>query len=122
MRRWLLLLIVALLPLRGWVADAMAGQMLQQFAVAASATEAPANPHEHADCLGHAGTHDHAAAAEQEPDDCATCAHCQACSSVALQPAGVAPALARLTHAAPVSPEHVVHSTVPARALKPPIS
>jgi len=125
MHRWLLLLLLALLPLRGWVADAMAGQMLQQeLAVAASAAETPpAHPRQHDDCLGHAGAQDDHAAEQQAGDDgCPTCAHCQACSGVALHPAIAAPVLARISHPAPVSPEHALHSAVPVPALKPPIS
>lgn len=42
MHRWLLLLLIALLPLRGWVAESMAGEMLQQHLALAAALPAGA--------------------------------------------------------------------------------
>lgn len=104
MRRWFVLLLVLLLPLRGWIGEAMAGEMLaQRVAVAAAATQhGHAGPihaqHGHGpahrlaqapehDCLGHAHAQPHtdASAKAQLPDSgCGTCASCQVCSSVAL--------------------------------------
>lgn len=87
MRRWFVLLMIALLPLRGWVGEAMAGEMLGQHlavAAAAQAQLAQADPH---DCMGHqlaaadGGTQQDTQSAS---GDCPTCASCQVCSSVVL--------------------------------------
>lgn len=102
MRRWLLLVMVLLLPLRAWVGDAMAGQMLQQAmgapAQAMAQPHAPAPSHHgQAARMLHHDCDEHGAAAAAQPEqedaapamdgDCPTCASCQACSAVALSPA-----------------------------------
>ncbi len=101
MRRWLLLVLILLLPLRGWIGEAMAGEMLaRHIAVAAAAADGhaghhahEAHAHEHApaahapdhDCAGHAQPDVMADAGTPLPDaGCNTCASCQVCSSVAL--------------------------------------
>jgi len=107
MRHLLLALLIALLPLRGWVGDAMATQMaagqLQHHEAQATAHAAHVHEHEAMD-TAHAGQHAKAPAvhdcADQVTDDggkhsadghCETCAACQACHTVALSP--VAPEL-----------------------------
>lgn len=108
MRILLLALMIALLPLRGWVGDAMAMEMV---ASALNGTETAidfAAPHadntrseaefnaqtaamDHADCPGHMTM---AASSNKPADDthqahaadCATCAACQICHTVALTP------------------------------------
>lgn len=105
MRHLLLIIMIALLPLRGWVSDAMATGMLasqvqqeQQTAsktVATHAHEAGVKAHQAnetgvadttqtaADCSGHAsGGEVHAA-----DTHCESCSICQACHTVALTPA-----------------------------------
>ena len=112
MRRWLLMVMVLLLPLRAWVGEAMAGQMQQQHGAIVSALAddpartgiAPASGHDHDSARVHSGNHahahdcDHAQANAPAVDDgaplgnghtnghadCPTCASCQVCSSVAL--------------------------------------
>jgi hypothetical protein len=94
MLRWILLLTIALLPLRGWMGDAVAGERAAQVAAMHSAVvhhqEAPigsrtaGDGHDHVDCMD-----DVQAQAEGDPvavagGDCPTCSHCQACSGVAL--------------------------------------
>ena len=147
MRRWLLILMVALLPLRGWVGDVMAMEMAAgSLAHVGSgthfATDSIANNQEptgtqalfdsesvsqkHADCPGHAeaavAEADASAAGDSGHDGCSACTSCQVCHSVAL--AGVVEA----------SPSNVLHfgtphtsetnfaSALPARGFKPPIS
>lgn len=105
MRHLFLILIIALLPLRGWVSYAMATGMLasqaqqQQTATKTLAThdhEAGTKAHQDtetvvadvtrtaADCPGHAsGAESHAADAH-----CESCSVCQACHTVALSPTG----------------------------------
>lgn len=105
MRHLFLIIMIALLPLRGWVSDAMAKGMLatqvqqqQQAApkmVATHAHEAGIQAHQDtetvvadaaqtaADCPGHAsGAEPHAA-----DTHCESCSVCQACHTVALSPA-----------------------------------
>jgi hypothetical protein len=126
MRRWFLFALIALLPLRGWVGEAMAGQMLAQQLVAiksVAASPVSMGAAEHKDCMGHgmAAAGD-SAAAQPQPADCPTCAHCQVCSSVALAlPAPVAlPPLA--VSAPPGSAPMRFASADVARGFKPPIS
>lgn len=137
MVRWFLVLLIALLPLRGWVGEAMAGQMLQQqlaelshSAPAPSAHRTPAFTHD--DCLGHGEAAERAAqaqaAAAERPDPafhagCLTCAACQVCSAVALLalPAA-ATGSAELPQAVPQSRAWTVASAEPAGVFKPPIS
>ena len=118
MRRWLLVLMVLLLPLRGWVGEAMAGEMLQQHVSAhASAT------HGH-DCDHHgdAAAHDHheAEAQPQGGDDCPTCAACQVCSTVAMWPLVVPVAVTGFHHPPPLHVQQAFTSTEPVLAFKPP--
>ena len=104
MRHLLLALMIVLLPLRGWVGDAMATQMASGMVVAAGTHKAASNQHaQPAD----AGTHDHMASDSRKPmamhdcaghDDlaatvqdnasqdspCGSCDSCQACHTVAL--------------------------------------
>lgn len=102
MRHLLFALLIALLPLRGWVGDAMATQMaagqLQHPAMQA-APQAAAHVHEAMDA-GHTGHEEAAPEAALALHDCAdpttdgaghsadghcdTCAACQACHTVAL--------------------------------------
>ena len=105
MRYLFFIFMIALLPLRGWVSDAMATGMLasqlqqhQQLAtknVATHGHEVGTKAHQDtgtgvavaapttADCPGHAsGAESHAADAH-----CDSCSVCQACHTVALSPA-----------------------------------
>lgn len=116
MRVFVLALAILLLPLRGWLGDAMA------LDVAPPAVAA------HADHAAHdmAGMdHDHGATpapAQAQPDCQSTCGNCQLCHSVALT---VWPALALLGEAprqAPVFEPVAFASAEPARGFKPPIS
>lgn len=127
MHRWFLLLLIALLPLRGWVGDAVAAEMLVQHSAAAQhgsaspATQDHRLPHH--DCAEHAdaGTSGEAAA-QTDVSACAACASCQVCSSVAMAwtaPAGLLPALAPMR---PGSDGPRYASADPARELRPPIA
>jgi hypothetical protein len=131
MRRWLLLVMILLLPMRAWVGDAMAGQMLQQRADAIAAGTAEANPAHHAavrahhDCDQHAGGMATAADAiaatpAVAADDCPTCASCQVCSSVALSPFVAFMPAAGFSQAPPSSDAPWLSSAEQALAFKPP--
>jgi hypothetical protein len=120
MHRWLLLLMIALLPLRSWVGDAMAGDMMVQHLAATAQTAQAAH-----DCPGHAAASDAQTPPAHEtalPADCANCASCQVCSSVALAlPVHRLPALPFL-QPRPTGPAAVHASAERIQAFKPPIS
>jgi len=130
MRRWLLLVLVVLLPLRVAAGDAMAGQMLQQLPASAAAA-APASAHAG---MQHAAQHDcdkHGQAAAAAPasaasisdpiaGDCATCALCQACSIVALSPSVPLLPGAELSQPPPAVAASALASAEQLHAFKPP--
>ena len=137
MRRLLFILLIALLPLRGWVGDAMATGMAAQqvrmasISVALEHTHAPlevTHGHQaantdivvvHADeCHGATG----GATPHSADSHCESCAVCQACHTVALSLAASC-ALARLAPALP--PQTMAAHFASAEAAlgqKPPIS
>ena len=121
MRRWLLVFLILLLPLRGWVGDAMAAQMLQQSVHAAAQPAAEANAHPGHDC-DHQGTDaNEVQAAQPAPGhDCPTCASCQVCSAVALWPPLLTVASTPLHQQAPEAAPTSFTSAEPALAFKPP--
>ena len=131
MRRWMLLAMILLLPLRGWIVDAMAAEMLQQRAVEVHA--AAAAPHSHATALHHQapaqGCDEHARAVANDDDasaatpaagDYPTCASCQVCSSVALSPAVLLPLVHLFSQQRPVTAQAAYASAEPELAFKPP--
>lgn len=131
-RMFLVILLIALTPLRSWAGDAMAVRMAGSGPVELAMQAAP----EHDDCPGH---HDTAASASAQTlpdpgatakaddldtaqDHCGTCASCQACCTVAL--VAVPPvALASVPHYS-LPPAGVTAFTSAEVALgqKPPIS
>jgi hypothetical protein len=147
MRRWLLILMVALLPLRGWVGDVMAMEMASGAVANAESTglnainyiaeyqaktrtkalfdsEVASQPH--TDCPGHAdaaaaGPAD-AADADASHTDCTTCTSCQVCHAVGLVAVVDAPASHRPQLGAPSASDAQFASAPPARGFKPPIS
>lgn len=110
MRFWVLVLMMVLLPLRGWLGDAMAtdmavstaAQQMHQTATAAKADahlshqgheghsghaahKAPADATAStADCLSHADCHQAYDVAGHNAGHCESCSACQACHNVAL--------------------------------------
>ena len=123
MRRWLLILVMLLLPLRGYMGDAMAGQMHEGAAgahahVAAPADAAPSG-HGHG-CDGHAGTPATQDAQPQADSDAPSCASCQVCSAVALSPAGSSDTASALTHPRPQTIQRAYLSADAGLSFKPP--
>jgi len=137
MRVLVLALAILLLPLRGWMGDAMAVGIAQQQ-VAAQAPDAHAG---HVGHVGHAGhsvddpaamvqgqgasgtAHAHGVAASPAPcDGQATCSSCQLCHSVAVTVWPAVPMLGNATFAAPTFEAIAFASAEPAPGLKPPIS
>jgi hypothetical protein len=145
MRRFLLILMLALLPLRGWMGDVMAMEMAQQAVSPASiATYSIANSHHSTpgidrfdtpDVQPAHGVHpcpDHAAAPSGDGShedlqaststECNTCTTCQVCHSVAVAMAAPVPAALAKAATAPLTPAPAFTSVVAARGFKPPIS
>ncbi|MET3493062.1 DUF2946 family protein [Variovorax boronicumulans] len=130
MRTLLLALMIALLPIRGWLGDAMAVEMVRHSMPAASASvAADAHCHEAMDAADHgtdtmahhddgSSSNDHGA----DHQDCGTCTACQVCHTVAL---GGTP-LVDIAHSAPQAPPAAraarFASAEPVPGLKPPIS
>jgi hypothetical protein len=140
MRHWLLILLIALLPLRGWASGGMATQMaagqiaIEKIADYAALTRAnspfdaqsaaPTTTHTAPDCHGHAShlRHDAKPGASQADADTSACGACQICHSVALNAA--VPVVSPSAIAPWVPPCSRTHFTSADRALglKPPIS
>ena len=132
MRRWFILIMIALLPIRGWVGDVMAADMVtQRLATLAQVTvmapqpaDATADPH--ADCHGKAAAHSPASPPAGHSDmavtDCGNCTSCQVCHSVAMVMAPGVAAVAPAHSAAPTLRGTHFASAEPARGFKPPIS
>lgn len=110
-------LLVAVLVLRGWVGEAMAGEMLAAQLQAAASASVPAGPVHGPDCAGAMDQH----ADAESTMSCGSCLHCQDCSlnalpAVSLAASGVAP------HTPFAGPAPAFASAEPARGLKPPIA
>lgn len=111
MRRILLLLVIALLPLRAWAGDIMATEM-----AALAGNPVAAMPCHDAAANDDMPLHDKA------PTHASVCAHCDVCHAVAFISFD-APALPHapgLTRSAPARVDF--HSAALARGLKPPIA
>lgn len=134
MRRLAIALMIALLPLRGWVGDAMAMEMaaatLEQPAQATglgavhthdsrTAADFDAQTAMHADCPGHADSH---AETAQTSSNCGSCAACQICHAVALAPSlpHLAPGPMSAERPPTAGPDFA--SADRAQGIKPPIS
>jgi hypothetical protein len=140
MRLLLLALMIALLPLRGWVGDAMATEMAfsQSFATKnvagdEDATRATGHFHvnsgvPHTECHGHTGAAGDVRAEASAPQDhaahgqCTSCSACQICHTVALTAATANTADVSLPHQLRPAGGIQFASAVSAPYLKPPIS
>ena len=142
MRRWILVLMIALLPVRGWVGDAMASAMVSDRLVATNSIAAHADPMrsaassdaqdvapDHADCHGKAAMAASSeapaqptAATTQDGDACGSCTACQVCHTVAMAVPVVTVTPVLPHHATPPAMGQQFASAVPARGFKPPIS
>lgn len=130
MRTWFVVVMIALLPLRAWVGEAMAGEMTSRHVAVAAATPAvqAATPGAH-DCMGHGQATPLSTEAPVDTTaaltldgDCPTCASCQACSAVALAFAEATPGATPFGSALPATRELRFASAEPMPAVKPPIS
>ena len=129
MRRFVLILMLVLLPLRGWVGEAMAMDMLAQSAfaiqkVATFAHHTSASSTFDAEVQAHCNEASPETAATTDPgaSPCGTCPLCQMCHTVAAPaPLGTMPT-PWLPHAQPTTGHARFASAPAAFALKPPIS
>ena len=140
MRHLFLILMIALLPLRGWVSDAMAtGMLASQVQQHQQTAPKIAAPHAHeagvqahhdteivvanaaktaGDCSGHAsGGTGHAA-----DTHCDSCSVCQACHTVALSPAAAGVTAVFDLRTLPLAAVAQFASAEAALGQKPPIS
>jgi hypothetical protein len=134
MRRFVLTLMIVLLPLRGWVGDAMAmdfaagTQDSTVFAIESEAHHAHpamADAASHAENTMHADCPDHAASPDdtlQAASDCDNCTACQICHAVALTPTLPQLTSAALPAAQPPAAAPLFASAERAPGFKPPIS
>lgn len=126
MRALLLVLLMALLPLRGWVGDAMAlgiGTLPHAQAAAAPHRGEPASPcHDQAQMPAHADSLEATLAHDHADGGCADCALCQICHGLAL--AVSVPALPDTERAQPALPQPPARfaSAEPRRHTRPPIA
>lgn len=144
MRTLLLALMIALLPIRGWLGDAMAVEMARHalpaaaaVSMASAATEAHCQDameamdaddgmgmqmamsgHPTQDLQDHA-THDGGGADHQ---GCGTCTACQVCHTVALGGMPLVDTVHLVPQAPPAAHTERFASAEPAQGLKPPIS
>lgn len=128
MRALLLAIMIALLPVRGWLGDAMAvGMALHDMASSASVAHGQGDGHArqgrtdsdnaaHADCL------EHSAPADAGHSSCTQCSACDVCHSVALalNPAPIPPAGFQASMRPPTGAAFV--SAEPQPGFKPPIA
>lgn len=143
MRILLLALMIALLPLRGWVGDAMAMEMVASalhggenaidfVATHADKTRVEARfeshpvPMDHADCPGHMAMATSSDNPANDPHqvhaaDCATCAACQICHTVALTPVAWHIGTYALPAVQPQASSHHFASAERVPGFKPPI-
>jgi hypothetical protein len=129
MRTWLLILMIAVAPLRGWAGDVMSVAMATEQLIAhgSPSGSGPANA-VHADCVGHSGdateaTGDSGAAEDDHvAGHCPTCSACQVCSSAALTVQTSSSPPIAMPHAVPTIGGTHFTSVAPALGFKPPIS
>lgn len=122
-RLYLILLLIALLPLRGWVTDAMAMQILATPAASALVSQATA-PTAHCDMRpdDDAATPTPDTAEHPASPHSGTCTTCQFCHASALLTQEPLLAALPLPQATPVARLPMPTEAVSALALKPPIS
>ncbi|MGC4397268.1 hypothetical protein [Hydrogenophaga sp. T2] len=137
MRAVWIALLIALLPLRGWVGDAMALSMFEARGHGATAVVATADaviaphdqrPHEHHDHRDHGSPHAAPALADAPADNdhgpAGAQAHllCEVCNGPVLSPPASAVAVTAIEHAPRVERQQRFASLAPRQPTKPPIA
>lgn len=142
MRHLILALMIALLPIRGWVGDVMATEMAsgRTAHIVTGTDNAIETIADHAHTAGAKDNFDHGSAAQQmmvvltdcegnghdsspaEHASCEACAACQSCHTVALSPTAAVASPMLTPLASPSSPLARFASADAAQGQKPPIS
>lgn len=127
MRHLLVALMIVLLPLRGWMGDAMAISMAgMQLGANEQTHAAVAQPGEHEDCAGMSmatsASPDTSAETADAMTGCESCPVCQACSIVVMGADPLRTATPFIPQAAPVGALPHFASAHAQRWHKPPIS
>ena len=120
MRRFLFILMIALLPLRGWMGEAMATEMAAMNIVAAQAT----NMRSTADLSENINMSDcdmHKTAKAESSEMNSTCTHCQACHATGLASAVQITPIDQVQYAQPLAQNSQFASANIAHSQKPPI-
>ncbi|WP_332739501.1 hypothetical protein [Hydrogenophaga sp.] len=119
MRHWFLVLMIALLPLRGWMGDAMAVEMLTQpthATMASMAMDEHGADHDH----DHCACDEHTASAEDVGDHQHNA--CDVCNVPALAMTMPALQIPPMVHSQLAPPAERFASSEAQRGIKPPIS
>ena len=119
MRRWLVLLMVLLLPLRGWAGDFMSVQMATMNAAPEAVAAMPA------DCPMHTGAHAPDAGESTSAHTgggLQNCSSCELCIPLAELASGGLESVNFAVHGQPLMPSVNFASTSLAPVVKPPIS
>ena len=120
MRRWMVWLFIALMPLRLWAADAMALQGWHGLQGSAAVASAPPC-HEAASPAPHGGEDAHAAHHAVDPESHASCLLCDVChTALGLAPTDKKPGAVPAVHAC-AGMTHALSSATPEPGYKPPI-
>jgi cytochrome c553 len=120
MRRFLFILMIALLPLRGWMGEAMATEMAAMNIVAAQSTNTPAT----ADMTPEKSMSDcdmHKVNKADSSETQSTCTHCQACHATGLVSALQITNFDQVRYAQPLAQNSQFASASIAHSQKPPI-
>jgi hypothetical protein len=120
MRRFIFILMIALLPLRGWMGEAMATEMATMNLIATQATNTPAtadltDSNSMVDCDMHKTK-----TADNKPAK-ALCTHCQACHATGLASTVQIPSFDQVQYAQPLAKASKFVSANLALTQKPPI-
>jgi cytochrome c553 len=120
MRRFIFILMIAVLPLRGWMGEAMATEMAAINIIAAQAANTPAT----ADITREISMSDcdmHKAAKADSSETQSTCTHCQACHATGLVSAVQITSFDQVRYAQPLAQNSQFASANIAHSQKPPI-
>ena len=123
MRRFIFILMIALLPLRGWMGEAMATEMATMYLIASQAINTPAT----ADINLNTSISDcdmHKAAKVNTTESSSTkstCTHCQACHATGLVSAVQITNFDQVQYAQPLAQNSQFASANIAQSQKPPI-
>jgi hypothetical protein len=120
MRRFIFILMIALLPLRGWMGEAMATEMSAINLIAVQAINTPANadfPVENgvSDCELHKNNTTASTTTKS------SCTHCQACHATGLVSTGQITSFEKVHYAQPLAQASQFASASIAHSQKPPI-